>query len=178
MENQDLTPEVDAESPVDAPAEALSGLEAEEAERNLGGRPPYVPRKEDHENVRLWRAMGIPINSIWKMLGIGQHVFDKHFRVDLHMGRDVIKTRTYAYLMASAKKGNITAIRELNRLMEKADIADAAAKFLDDPVKAEETKAPEKLGKKEAAQIAAKNPDVSTPIGELMAKRAKLRVVA
>jgi hypothetical protein len=161
-----------SEAPAEAPEKAAGS-------KGMAGRPPYVPKKSDHEKVRLLRAMGIPINSIWKMLGISQHTFDMHFREDLHMGRDVIKAESYAFLLASAKKGNVTAIREMNRIMEKADIAESAERFLGETDGEEEVKPKEpKLGKKAAALIAAKNPDQNTPIGRIMARRAALKIVA
>lgn len=87
------------------------------------------------------------------------------------VARDRLDARLAMKLWEQVEAGNVGAMREFRKLQDQNDLMLFGQKRT--PA-VEEKPAPapvEKVGKKEAALIAANHPDVGSPLGELMARR-------
>jgi hypothetical protein len=106
---------------------------------------------------------GIQEEAIGKVLGIDPKTLRKHYRLELDLGQVEANTKVVANLFRIATgdgpKAVTAAIFWLKCRLRWTEARDA-----DEPP----------LGKKEAARIAAKAPDESTSIGELMAVRQEV----
>lgn len=124
--------------------------------RGQKGRPRFVPSIRDRNKVRLLLAVGWANPRIAAALEVSLPTFRRAFKKEL-AERDVMKDRLDArrleLAMEQANAGNITALRELGRLLERMDIL-----LADDRIRADQQDEarPERLGKKEAALQAAR----------------------
>ncbi len=120
-------------------------------------------------------ACNMPHSQIAVAIGCDQHTLYKYFQDNLDNGKARKRQELYDWIFKSAKKGNIGAQRKLAELIDGGmlgqDILDHAAEAKDAPAKEE------KLGKKEQALKDAKQPDLTTTLGELMAMRERGRAV-
>lgn len=127
------------------------------------GRPAYNPTQQDRRRVELMVADGMTDDQMAAALGIGDYSLKTHFRRELTGGRARKRMQWLEMLEDHAAKGNVSALKTLIRSSELSALVrhDTAEKPVREP----------KLGKKEVQQLEAQNPDVSTPMGELMARR-------
>ncbi|WP_456686620.1 hypothetical protein [Bradyrhizobium sp. P5_C11_2] len=139
------------------------------------GRPEHVASQQNRNRVSLLVALGWSNARIASALFITQPTLRKHYFSELRF-RDVSRDRLVAQLgvklLDGVNAGNVSAIREFQRYLERNDLMlygqtqqPQKAKPADRAVK------PEKVGKKAAEISAAHSPDVGSPLGELMARR-------
>jgi hypothetical protein len=128
----------------------------------MAGRPPFKPTKAQRDDVESMKADGWSNDRIALQLRISRPTLEKAFADELQYGRDKVQLENLKNLRRMAKK-NASAAKQLNDR-----IAVAGAVMPDAP-----TKEP-KLGKKERQQIEAETPDMSTEMGELLARRSAL----
>jgi len=128
----------------------------------MAGQPPFKPTKAQRDDVESMKADGWSNERIALQLRISRPTLEKHLADELQYGRDKVQLENLRNLRKMAKK-NASAAKQLN---DRIAFAEAARS---EPL----TKAP-KLGKKEIQQIEAETPDVSTEMGELLAKRMAL----
>ena len=79
--------------------------------------------------------------------------------------RDRLDAARAMRLWTEAERGNVAAMREFGKLMERNDL------MLYGQTVQPRARKSDKPGKKEAALIAAHKPDIGTPLGQLMARR-------
>lgn len=126
----------------------------------MAGQPPFKPTKAQRTDVESMKADGWSNERIALVLRVSRPTLEKHFANELQYGRDVVQLENLRNVRRMAKK-NASAAKQLNDR-----IALAGAVMPEPP-------AP-KIGKKELQQIEAENPDRSTEMGELLARRAAL----
>lgn len=90
----------------------VAGKKAKEAPppKRLGGRPPFVPTKEQRITVEMMASFGIPQDDIAKVLGISKPTLREHFREELDVGKARTITKVAASLVRQALAGNVTAM--------------------------------------------------------------------
>jgi hypothetical protein len=138
------------------------------------GRPPHIPTTENRNRVNMLLACGWSNERIAGALRITEPTLRKHYFSELKH-RAVARDRLNAALLMKGyegvQKGSATAIRLFMQLVERNDLMRFGQSL--QPPRADKEKAakPAKLGKKEEALLAAQQPDVGTPMGELMARR-------
>jgi len=124
------------------------------------GRPPFEWTEENGRKVSMLLAMGWGNERIAGCildprtgLSISLSTLKRHFRTELKLrdkARDHLTAKRLMQANAAAEEGNVGAMRLLDQLIQKNDMALAAAKFADAPGDDTEPK-----GKKERAQAAA-----------------------
>lgn len=129
----------------------------------MAGQPPYKPTRAQRGDVESMKADGWSNERIALQLRISRPTLEKHFAAELQYGRDTVQLENLRNLRKMAKK-NASAAKQLNDRIAFAETARP------EPASAK----PPKLGKKEIQQIEAETPDVSTEMGELLAKRMAL----
>ncbi len=136
------------------------------------GRPEHVASQQNRNRVSLLVALGWGNARIAAALFITVPTLRKHYFSELKF-RDTARDRLVAgigmKLMEQVNAGNVAAMKELQKFVERNDLMLYGQAAPPKP-KAKEDK-PAKLGKKEAALIAAQQPNAETPMGELMARR-------
>jgi len=122
--------------------------------RGRKGRPAYRPNIRDRNRVRLLLAMGWATARIAGALEVSVPTLHKYFRVELRereVMRDRLDARRLEIAMEHANAGNISALRELGKLIERQEAMNPKAAS---PAAKDEAK----LGKKEALLQAARKP--------------------
>ncbi|MES2814455.1 MAG: P27 family phage terminase small subunit [Pseudomonadota bacterium] len=123
--------------------------------RGMKGRPRYIASIRDRNRVRLLLALGWNNQRIADALEISLPTLRREFKVELKERdkmRDRLDARRLELAMEQANGGNIAALRELGKLIEKQDIA------IEGNVPRAPTAAEAKPGKKELAEAAAHAP--------------------
>jgi hypothetical protein len=145
----------------------------DDTEQRGPGQPAHKPTKAGRESVRRWIAGGISEPVIAHRLGIVQNTLRTHYADDLLFGRDMKKADLLDLAYSAAKKGSVAAIRLIGEKNEKADMLELARSFggIGQTLPHSPVERTEKLGKKEAALLAAQSPDTETAMGKLMAQR-------
>jgi len=119
-------------------------------------------------------ACGVPHEQIAMSFSISRETLYKYFQDNLEHGKARKRRELYAWIFKSAQKGNIGAQRKLVELVEAGLVAQDMLDRADDRKRAEDVEPKEpKLGKKDQALKDAKEPDLSTTLGELMAMRQR-----
>lgn len=116
-------------------------------------------------------AVGETQQDIQKLLGISHPVFLDRFRTEIEDARLRLRASFLAVVFEKALDGNASMLKlalDLTALPEAA-----ALPYKVPEAKPEAEPKPEKIGKKEQAARDAANPDVGTPMGQLMAERAR-----
>lgn len=127
----------------------------------MTGRSPFKPTKAQRADVELLKADGWSDERIADLLGISRPTLLKHFSHELRRGRDKVLAENLRNLRKLAKKNSSAARLLFDRLAIAGTLR---------PDQSTPEEAP-KLGKKEAAQVAAENPDTTTSMGGMMARR-------
>jgi IS30 family transposase len=121
------------------------------------GRPPYQPTEKDRNKIKLLMALGWSIDRMANGIGVSPATVKRYFRAELKVRdkmRDRLDARRYEIAMEQANAGNVAALKELGKMIEKSDLTFANARIAD----AQASKASqEKVGKKDAAKEAAKS---------------------
>lgn len=136
------------------------------------GRPEHVATQQNRNRVSLLVAMGWSNARIAAALFITQPTLRKHYFSELKY-RDVARDRLVAQLgvklLDGVNAGSVAAIREFQKYLERNDLMLYGQ--TQQPQKPAAPSKSEKVGKKAAALAAAHQPDVGTPMGELMMRR-------
>lgn len=139
--------------------------------RGARGRPQHVPTMENRRRVNMLMALGWSNERIAGALRITLPTLRRHYFSELKfrdVARDRLDMRRVELLWAEVEKGNVGAMKQMDRFLEKSDLM-LFGRSGGGPAKAP-AKAP-KLGKKEAALAAAQRPDTGSTLGQLIAKR-------
>ncbi len=126
------------------------------------GRPQHVVTPEKRIRVAVLRAMRHSHEEIAAAMGISEPTLRKNYLPELKSGLAQKRAEVLVRLWEKVQEGNVTAMKEFMRQTEKSDLAPRELR----PPK------PTKLGKKDQALVDAQQPDVSSSMGELMARRA------
>lgn len=129
----------------------------------MAGRSPFKPTKAQRADVELLKADAWSDERIADLLGISRPTLMKHFADELRRGRDILLAENLRNLRKLARKNSTAARLLFDRI--------AIAGTLRPGQPTQEEEAPPRLGKKEAAQMAAENPDTATEMGSMMARR-------
>lgn len=128
------------------------------------GRPPFEATEKERNKVKLLLSVGWSNQRIANALAVSLATLKRYFRAELKV-RDQMQDRMEAARLQRAYDladgGNVGAMRQLDRLIEKQHLAGiakriGAAQTGADDDDSEEAAPRRKLGKKEAAQNAAK----------------------
>ena len=123
------------------------------------GRPPYEPTAKDRNKVKLLLALGWSNTRVANAIDVSPATLKRYFRADLKTRdqmRDRLDARRIEIAAELANAGNVPALKELGKMIEKSDImrVDRSLREAQGDVEPEERGA--KLGKKEAKKAAAK----------------------
>lgn len=126
------------------------------------GRPAFRWTEEKSNKVKLGLAMGWSNQRIANGLAISLATLKRYFRPELQerdIARDQLDLERLSLAMAQAAKGNVGAMRQLDRLIDANDRMAASARMTDGhkarPDEAEAKTPVRTMGKKEAQRQAA-----------------------
>ena len=130
------------------------------------GRPAFEVTEKERNKVKLLLACGWANQRVANALAISLATLKRYFRAELKVRdqmRDRLEARRLEQAMLLAEGGNVGAMRQLDRLIEKNDQKVANARFNGDEGRSEEPEAEAPtsryIGKKE---IARKNAEAAT----------------
>lgn len=137
------------------------------------GRPEHIATQQNRNRVSMLVALGWSNKRIAAALFVTQPTLRKHYFSELRF-RDVARDRLDAEvamkLWEQVQTGNVGGIKEFRKLLERNDLMQYGQ--TSQPRTADGKRPKQvKLGKKEEALLAAQQPDIGTPLGELMAQR-------
>ena len=124
------------------------------------GRPSYQPTPKDLKYVEALSSYGVPEDDIARVVGITRKTLRKHYLDQLENGATRANAQIAGFLFTAAKKGSVPAMMFWLRCRSRWS----------------ETGALSALGKKEAALAQAQQPDLSSPVGEVLAAREQRHV--
>lgn len=130
------------------------------------GRPQFRPTATQRREVEEMIACGMSEDDVARAVGIATETLRKHFVEELATAKAKRRGEVIKLLFRNARKGNVSAQKHLEAMTSLAGTARPAERI------APTDKPAARVGKKAQEQADAQNPDVSTPIGELMARRA------
>lgn len=136
------------------------------------GRPAHIATQENRNRVTMLLAFGWSNERIAGAIGVTPPTLRKCYKAELKIrgeARDRLDARTAMLLWDQFQGGDASAGREFRKLLERNDLMGGARPGRVAP--AEKGAKGPKVGKKEAARQAAHEPDIGTPLGELMALR-------
>lgn len=136
------------------------------------GRPEHIASQQNRNKVSMLVAFGWSNARIAAAMFVTQPTLRKHYFSELKyraVARDRLDAGIAMKLLDQVNAGNVGAMKEFRKLLERNDLMlygqTSRPGGADKPMKKS------KLGKKESALLAAQQPDIGTPLGELMAKR-------
>lgn len=135
------------------------------------GRPEHVASEQNRRKVSMLLALGWSNARIAAALFITQPTLRKHYFSELKfrdVARDRLDTTIAMRLWAGVEEGNVGAIREFRKLLERNDLM--VGRPNGSTAKPAAPKLPV-IGKKDAAREAARTNDPETTLGDLMARR-------
>jgi hypothetical protein len=118
----------------------------------LRGRPSFKPTAAHRRQVEECKSGGMSNEEIAMAIGISTPTLEKHFEEELLHGRARKRAEVLRLLYAAARKGNVTAQKQLHLITATQA---AAAEWEADGI-AKPPPATAKLGKKEQAELAAR----------------------
>jgi len=132
------------------------------------GRPPHVPDDGKRNKVIMLLGLGWQDPDIARALGITPPTLRKYYFRELR-SRDDARLRLRAThleaLWEQCRAGNVAALKEFRRVMDRAESEDAQRDFLGEPVRVPRAPATTALGKKAQAAEEAKTAGVGTEWG-------------
>ena len=133
------------------------------------GRPEHIASQHNRHRVTMMLALGWSNERIAAALYITIPTLRKHYTSELKF-REVARDRLNATMATKLwylfmAENNVAACKEFRALVERNDL------MLYGVREKPRQEKPRKVGKKEAAALAAQNPDVGTTLGELMTRR-------
>lgn len=121
------------------------------------GRPPYEPTEQDRNKIKLLLALGWSIERMANGIGVSPATLKRYFRAELKERsamRDRLDARRFELAMEQANAGNVAALKELGKMIERSDMMDADRRLRD--AQKERVDDDKKVGKKAAQKVAAK----------------------
>lgn len=88
------------------------------------GRPSYVATEKDRNKIKMLLGLGWGNQRVADALDLSLATLKKYFKADLkirHVMRDRLIARQFEIAMEQANAGNMTALKELDRLIDKND---------------------------------------------------------
>lgn len=122
-------------------------------------------------DVEQMVACHVPHEQIAISIGCNRDTLYKYFDDNLKHGLARRRREIIELMFRSARKGNIGAQRKIMELVDTGMVAQDMLERVSEVLPKAATEP--KLGKKERAVKDASEPDVSTPLGELMAMRQR-----
>lgn len=89
------------------------------------GRPPFEPTDRDRNKIKLLLAMGWSISRMANGIGVSPATVKRYFRAELRQRdamRDRLDARRFEIAMEQANAGNIQALKELGKMIERSDL--------------------------------------------------------
>ncbi len=132
------------------------------------GRPSHIATLENRNRVVMLLALGWNNERIAAALDITAPTLRKSYKRELKFRdeqRDRLNAALAMRLWQGVQEGNVSAIREFQAFLDKNDL------MIYGQTSRPEAPKESKLGKKEAALVAARHPDTGTTLGDLMARR-------
>jgi hypothetical protein len=126
------------------------------ASRGKKGRPPHIPTADFRRFVQLALACGQEEEDIAAALGIHHRTLKRHYFHELGGKRSArlrLDMKNMAAMVAQVEAGNVAAMALLEKKMERLRLAALSDRVINRSSKSEAK--PPKLGKKEAAKVAA-----------------------
>lgn len=114
----------------------------------MKGRPPYVPTDRDRNKIKLLLALGWSNIRVANGLGISLATLKRYFRAELKVKdamRDRLDARRFEIVMEQANAGNVGALRELSRMLDRNDQMEVERQMAASPRPPQQQ---ERLGKK------------------------------
>lgn len=114
----------------------------------MKGRPPYVPTDKDRNKIKLLLALGWSNTRVANGLGISLATLKRYFRAELKVKdamRDQLDARRFEIVMEQANAGNVGALRELSRMLDRNDQMEVERQMATSPRPLQQQ---ERLGKK------------------------------
>lgn len=122
------------------------------------GRPPYEPTEKDRNKIKMLLALGWSIERMANGIGVSPATVKRYFRAELKERdamRDRLDARRFELAMEQANAGNVAALKELGKMIERSDMMLIEARLRQSHQTTQPEKE-EKLGKKDAMKAAAK----------------------
>ncbi len=127
------------------------------------GRPPHIPTEENRNKIMVLMALNKSDGEIAQSLSITKTTMRKYYFRELNARKEararVDGARTMM-LWNQMREGNVAAMKEFNRIMDKIDLDKVSDRF-----DADQAPKPAQIGKKEAAQRAAETAGEGTGWG-------------
>lgn len=117
------------------------------AGRGSRGRPPFEPSEKDRNKIKLLLALGWSISRLANGIGVSPATVKRYFRAELRERdamRDRLDARRYEIAMEQANSGNVAALKELGKMIERSDLMRVES----DMASPSPTAPAEKVGKK------------------------------
>lgn len=114
----------------------------------MKGRPPFVPTERDRNKIKLLLALGWSNTRVANGVGVSPATLKRYFRAELKAReamRDRLDARRFEIAMEQANEGNVGALRELSRMIDRNDQMEVERQMAASPRAAQP---PERLGKK------------------------------
>lgn len=112
------------------------------------GRPAYEATSKDRNKVKMLLALGWSIKRIANAIAISPATLKRYFRAELKARdamRDRLEARRFELVWTMAEAGNVGAMREFARLVERNDLMVIERELAEHPP---EPKPKERIGKK------------------------------
>lgn len=141
--------------------------------KRKAGRPAYQPDDATRDLVKMMVAFGHSEDEIAAAAGIARMTMRKAYGEELTLGRAKTRGEVLILLLKAARTGNVSAIKHIEAMTSGRKDADQPyelPKGAEAPAVEPEEKA-EVLGKKAQRLLDAQTPDLSNPMGALMAER-------
>lgn len=129
------------------------------------GRPAHEPNDKTRDQVQTMAGYGIPHAEIARLVGISEPTMRKHYEHELDTGATKANAMVAQTLFQKTQGNGPGAVAAAIFWLK------ARAGWREYPAAASDEPKPEPMGKKEAARVAAKNPEPGTPLGDLMRSR-------
>lgn len=140
------------------------------------GRPEHVPTKKTRDHVALLASVGNGQETIARVIGISVPTLTRHYASELELGLANANAKVGANLLKQACKDDFRAVPAAIAWLKYRDRHNWNEHGpLPPSMRDQQEQKPAKqakLGKKQERAIAARNPDESTTMGALMARRA------
>jgi hypothetical protein len=119
------------------------------------GRPPYEATEKDRNKVKLLLALGWSNTRVAAAIPVSEATLKRYFRAELKerdQMRDRLDARRFEIVMEQANAGNVGALKELTKMLERSDLMRAGQR-MEKPAGGQAKTKVERLGKKEQAQL-------------------------
>ncbi|MFC3163071.1 AraC family transcriptional regulator [Ciceribacter thiooxidans] len=122
------------------------------------GRPPYEATEKDRNKVKLLLALGWSNERIGNAIGRSAATVKRYFRAELKERdamRDRFDARRFEIAMEQANAGNVAALKELGKMVERSDTMLIDARLRQAQGDRKQDKEEKQLGKKEKQKLEA-----------------------